>query len=118
MPYLPEIEAVKEALARDLERLERVASKLEEKGNVNAAYEARAWKIAVGRLYLEVLDLVDALEDGSLLEASMQACATKRAAYRLYSEAGRIRYSFVSSPSLPPIASLLSILSLLCKDEG
>ncbi len=118
MPYLPEIEAVKEALARDLERLERVASKLEEQGNEDAAYEARAWKIAVGRLYLEVLELVDALEEGSFLEASMQACGTRQTAYKLYSEAGRIRYSFVSSPSLPPIASLLNILSLLCKDKG
>jgi hypothetical protein len=117
LSYLPEVEAVLEALARDLARLDRVATALEAKGNHNAAYEARAWRLSVGRLYLEVFKLAEALRKGHFLEASTMACSVKRAAYNLYSTASTTAYSFIARPSLPPIASLLNISTILCKER-
>ncbi len=114
MSQLVEVEAVLEAIRRDIDRLERAIRKLEERGNANAAYDARSWKISLGQLYLELYTLIDALRRNSSFEATTIACNVKRRAYSLYKAATESSLMFIAGPSIPSLASLLGVTSRLC----
>ena len=116
MSLLIEVEVVAEALARDLERIEKAVRMLEMKGNESAAYEARAWKISLGRLYLELDALIKALQSNELLEARAAACSLKKRAYSLYSTVRESPYLFIARPSTALLTSLIGLASRICSE--
>lgn len=109
-----DLELALELIEKDLERLVKAAEAFEMNGNITAAYEAVAWKLAMGRLYTEAAALAAALRDERRLEASQMACTLVNRLHRLMSEAREEKLVFVTAPSRRILATLLNLASNYC----
>ncbi|MEB3806637.1 MAG: hypothetical protein GSR73_03890 [Desulfurococcales archaeon] len=109
-----DFELALEIIAEDIRRLERAVKALEENGNMQAAYDARSWKIAMGRLYVDLKNLADSIEEERLIEASEGACTLLHRIYTLLNAAGEERYMFVTGPSRRILTALLTLASRYC----
>lgn len=109
-----DLELALELLKEDIERLVRAAEALERSSNPAAAYEARAWKLAMGSLYSQASSLADAIKDERMLEASQAACLLASRLHTVMKEALDDRYTFVTGPSRRILAMLLSLANGLC----
>ncbi len=108
------VEAARDMVARDVERLARVAEELSRVDNLRGAVAALAWRNRLLSLLQVVEEFLEAAESGGPLAVSQAGCRLADASYRALSEAVEEGVRPFASPSRVYLVALYRVAREAC----